>query len=251
MRIGIRWTQWPTPDTVVAAERSGAFGLWVDVPETGVAAAAELAARTTTPRVLLRIELGSEHPVTLAEEAAVLDHLCAGRAVCVVDTGTLAAEAAIEDLQLLRACWSGRPVHHRGARWQVPAGLADDVPDRVSVTPAPNQIDVPVWLTGTHAASLSAGFGLPLLAAHFVDSDPQVQVQPGYADLSGDLDADRTLVGDWSAAGATHLLIQPPADADTAVFSGYIARYLQPEVAMPHFPRIMAESALPAGWVPA
>jgi alkanesulfonate monooxygenase SsuD/methylene tetrahydromethanopterin reductase-like flavin-dependent oxidoreductase (luciferase family) len=251
MRIGTRWVVMPSADEIAAAERSGAFGLWADVPSSGVAAAAELAAVTTDPRIVLRIVLGSEHPVTLAEEAAVLDHLSAGRVVCVVDTGALSVEGAMEDLQLLRACWSGRPVRHRGLRWQVPAGLADDLPDSVAVTPTPSQVDLPVWLTGIHAPALAAGFGLPFIATQFDHVSPVAQVQPGSAELSGEVGADRELVSEWASAGATHLLVQPPVDDGPDLFGGYIARYLQPEVAMPQFPRIMAEAELPSRWVPA
>lgn len=251
MRIGTRWTVMPSPDEIAAAEHSGAFGLWADVADSGVAAAAELAALTTDPRIVLRIVLGSEHPVTLAEEAAVLDHLSAGRVVCVVDTGALSMEAAIEDLQLLRACWSGRPVRHRGLRWQVPAGLADGLPDSIAVTPTPSQVDLPVWLTGTHATAVATEFRLPVLATQFDDVSTVQQAQPGSVALSGEVDADRTLISEWAAAGATHLLVQPPVDHGPDLFGGYIARYLQPEVSMPDFPRIMAESDLPASWVPA
>jgi hypothetical protein len=251
MRIGTRWIVMPSPDEIAAAEQSGAFGLWADIPDSGVAAGAELAALTTDPRIVLRIVLGSEHPVTLAEEAAVLDHLSAGRVVCVVDTGGLSIEAATEDLQLLRACWSGRPVRHRGLRWQVPAGLADGLPESVAVTPTPSQVDLPVWLTGTYAPAVAAGFGLPLLATQFDEVSSALQVQPGAVALSGEVGADRTLADEWAAAGATHLLVQPPVEGSLDVFGSYIARYLQPEVAMPHFPRIMAESGLPATWVPA
>ncbi|AQA02608.1 hypothetical protein BVC93_09370 [Mycobacterium sp. MS1601] len=241
----------PAVDDICAAERSGAFALWADVATSAIAAASELAALTTDPRILVRIVLGTEHPVTLAEEAAVLDHLSAGRVVCVVDSGALSLQDAIEDLQLLRACWSGRPVRHRGRRWQVPAGLADDMPDSVAVTPSPSQVELPVWLTGEHAAGLAADFGLALLATEYGDVSAVPQVQPGCVELTGEVNADRELVSRWAAAGATHLLVRPPVAVGPDLFSGYIARYLQPEVAMPHFPRIMAESDPPARWLPA
>lgn len=251
MRIGTRWTEWPSREAVWAAERGGAFALWADVPGSAIAAAAELAVRSTDPRIVLRIELGSEHPVTLAEEAAVLDHLCAGRVVCVVDSGDLDAAGAAEDLGLLRAAWSGRPVSHHGRRHQVPAHLNESVVEAVSVTPTPSQVDIPVWLDGACAVELSRAHGLPVLATAADTADPGAQVQPAVDTLSGDVAADRALVASWAAAGATHLLAGLPVAADLQFFAGHMARYLQPEVAMPHFPRIIAESDLPAPWVPA
>lgn len=258
MRIGALVTD---PADVVPAAEAGLFGVLLDgsgvhagPDDTGSAAAGTVAALTRDTRVLVRVVLGSEHPVTLAEEVAVLDHLSAGRVVAVVDPGDLDDDAAAEDVGLLRACWSGRPVRHRGARWSVPSGvMGPDMPTHVAVTPVPAQVDVPVWLTRA-----VPGSGLPVLATEPAGARADVQVQPGAAELTGDLEHDRALVAAWSAAGATHLLVRPPAPAGReasgapgATFFGlYVARYLQPEVSMPGFPRIMAEADLPAAWTP-
>lgn len=259
MRIGALLTD---PADVAPAAAAGLFGVLLEPPagdgpaDTGSASAAEVATTTRDARVLVRVLLGTEHPVTLAEEVAVLDHLSGGRVVAVVDPGGLDDAAAAEDLALLRACWSGRPVRHRGARWSVPSGvMGEDMPTHVAVTPVPAQVDVPVWLT---RAVPGAGDGLPVLADDPDRARADVQVQPAVADLTGDLDRDRALVTAWSAAGATHLLLRPPAPAGReaagaagATFFGlYVARYLQPEVSMPGFPRIMAEADLPAAWTP-
>ncbi|WHP16053.1 LLM class flavin-dependent oxidoreductase [Cellulomonas sp. ES6] len=257
MRIGALLTD---AADVVPAARAGLFGVLLGpaadggADDAGSAAAAEVATTTRDTRVLVPVRLGTENPVTLAEEVAVLDHLSGGRVVAVVDPGDLDDTAAAEDVGLLRACWSGRPVRHRGARWSVPSGvMGPDMPTHVAVTPVPAQVDVPVWLTRA-----VPGTGLPVLATEPAAARADVQVQPGTADLTGDLEHDRALVTAWSAAGATHLLVRPPAPAGReasgapgATFFGlYVARYLQPEVSMPGFPRIMAEADLPAAWTP-
>lgn len=257
MRIGALLTD---PEDVVPAAAAGLFGVLLDAPsadgpsDVGSGAAAEVATLTRDTRVVVRVVLGTEHPVTLAEEVAVLDHLSAGRVVALVDPGTLDDAAATEDLALLRACWSGRPVQHRGARWTVPSGvMGEGMPTRLAVTPVPAQVDVPVWLTRP-----VPGAGLPVLATDPADARTDVQVQPGVADLTGDLEHDRALVTAWADAGATHLLVRPPGTAGRgasgvapgAFFGLYVARYLQPEVSMPGFPRIMAEADLPASWTP-
>lgn len=261
MRIGALITD---PADVAPAGGSGLFGVLLDPagtgdgghPDTGSARAAEVAALTRDSRVLVRVVLGTENPVTLAEEVAVLDHLSAGRVVVLLDPGALDDEAAAEDLALLRACWSGRPVRHHGARWTVPSGvMGPGMPTAIAVTPVPAQVDVPVWLT---RALPGAGVGLPVLATDLAVVRADVQVQPGLVDLTGDLARDRALVTAWADAGATHLLVRPPLPAGReaagapggAFFGLYVARYLQPEVSMPGFPRIMAEAELPAPWTP-
>jgi len=263
MRIGALLTD---VDDVAAAAAAGLFAILLEpapdgpgdgLPgpaDTGITAAAEVAAVTTDARVLVRVVLGSENPVTLAEEIAVLDHLSAGRVVVVADPGDLDDNSAAEDLGLLRACWSGRPVRHTGARWAVPSGvLGERLPTSVAVTPVPAQVDLPVWLTRPVDGP---GRELPVIAAEPGAVRPDLQVQPGVADLTGELDRDRATVTAWADAGATHLIVRPPDRARRSAsgvapdmfFARYVARFLQPEVSMPAFPRIMAEAAVPATW---
>jgi hypothetical protein len=68
-------------------------------------------------------------------------------------------------------------------------------------------------------------------------------VQPAIATLHGELETDRSAVIGWAAAGATHLLLR----AEPSMVAT-IARHLAPEVAMPGFPRVVAESPLPLPW---
>ena len=69
-----------------------------------------MAVVTDYVRIVVPIRLGTDHPVTLAEDIAVLDNLSGGRVVALVDTGDLGPEEAAEDLGLLRASLGARPV---------------------------------------------------------------------------------------------------------------------------------------------
>jgi hypothetical protein len=111
------------------------------------------------------------------------------------------------------------------------------------VTPPPAQVEVPVWLTGTAAATLAARSGLPAVAERPADARPDLPVQPAATALTGDLHDDRATVITWADAGATHLLVRAGPEAVAT-----IARHLAPEVAMPGFPRVVAESPLPLPW---
>lgn len=215
----------------IEAERFGLFGVLVtgDAPGAEIVLAAEVAARTATVRVVVRVPLGAEHPLTLAEELAVLDNLAAGRLVVLVDPAGLDREAFAEDLGLLRRCWTPRPLTHDGPRWRIP--------DPVMVTPHPAQITVPVWVTGPAE-------GLPVLATALDQCDAALPVQPALAELTSAVERDRDEALRWAAAGATHLLARLPAGADLAD----LARHVVPEVGMPVFPRVIADSPAPLPW---
>lgn len=247
MKIGIRTRAGHEASEAAAAEQHGAFGVLIDPgPVTAAIAAAAAATRTNVTRLLVRTVLGVDHPVTLAEDLAVLDNICAGRVVALVDTGELGLEAAREDLALLLAALTPRPVRHQGIRWQVPAGLeGHEAPEAVEVTPKPVQVEIPVWLTGAVAGDLGAVMGDPVLAEDPEACDRHRAVQPGIARLSGDRETDRQLVSRWRDAGATHLVLEA---ADPIAALPEIARYLIPEVAMPQFPRIVAEAMTPRSW---
>ena len=247
MKIGIRTRPGHEAAEAAAAERHGAFGVLIE-PDAATAAVAGAAAatRTSLTRLVVRTVLGVDHPVTLAEDLAVLDNISAGRVVALVDTGELDLEAAREDLTLLLAALTPRPVRHQGIRWQVPAGLeGHDAPQEVEVTPKPVQVELPIWLTGAVARELGAVMGDPVLAEEPRACDRHRSVQPASARLSGDRESDRELVSRWRAAGATHLMLEVD-DPEAAVPE--IARYLIPEVAMPLFPRIVAEAMTPRPW---
>jgi hypothetical protein len=72
-------------------------------------------------------------------------------------------------------------------------------------------------------------------------------VQPARDHISGDVARDRERVASWARAGFTHLLIDlPEGPVDELMIA--VSRHLAPEVAMPHFPRVMSQSKIPLKW---
>ena len=212
---------------------------------TESAIAATVIVATTTVRVIVGLHVGDEHPVTLAEEIAVLDNLSNGRIGVIAELGSLSVDDATEDVSVLRASWSGRSIAHRGPRWQVPAGLPGHAaPQAVMVTPPPAQLEVSLWVAGDNAADVGQSLGLPVVAGTAAEVDASSPVAPGRLTLDGEVDTDRQAVIEWSSAGATHLLCALSGTASVEA----IARWLQPEVAMVGFPRAVTETPLPAPW---
>jgi alkanesulfonate monooxygenase SsuD/methylene tetrahydromethanopterin reductase-like flavin-dependent oxidoreductase (luciferase family) len=246
VRLGVTLPPGVEAETAVAAESLGVpFVHVVAATGTEAAIAAEVAVATTTVRILVDLHVGDENPVTLAEEIAVVDNLSNGRLGVIAEIGALASDAASEDVAVLRASWSGRPVAHRGARWTVPAGLPGHAaPPSVMVTPSPVQLEVPLWVAGPDARRVAAALSLPWVTGTPADVDRSAAVAPGRAELHGDLEADRSSVLEWSTAGATHVLCTLSGSATIEALS----RWLQPEVAMVAFPRVITQTPLPAAW---
>jgi len=246
MRLGVTLTPGDEAATALAAESLGVpFVHVTGAAATETAVAATVVVATASVRIVVGIAIGDENPVTLAEEIAVLDNLSNGRIAVLAELGDLAADDAVEDVTVLRAAWSGRAIAHQGKRWRVPARLdGHRAPSSVMVTPAPAQLQIPLWVAGTSAATVSASLSLPAVATTPGDVDRAAPVAPGRSPLVGDLDTDRQAVVDWAAAGATHLLCElgEAATLDTLV------RWLLPEVAMVAFPRVVADAPLPASW---
>lgn len=250
MRLGLVLRPGTESDEARVAEQHACALVAVDTDRGGAfPAAAAVAVATRHVRIVVPVHLGADHPVTLAEDVAVLDNLSGGRVVALVDTGDLDQEAAAEDLSLLRASLRARPVRHRGARWQVPAGIeGHEAPDAVEVTPKPVQVSVPLWLTGAAAPVLGASSGVVVLADAAVGPDAMADVQPALLEIGGTeatLDADRDAVVALAAAGATHTLLRAPDPTGAAPL---VARFLIPEVGMTGFPRVVAETMLPPTW---
>ena len=240
------------PELARKAEAHGMFGVLAGSgnPLTAVNAAVYASTATDFVRVAVRVRLGLEHPVTVAEELAILDNVNNGRTVVLADTGELDAEAAEDEVAVLREALSSRHLQHEGARWKVPAGLPANVtaPKSISVTPKPAQLEVPFWMTGPHAPEVGKASGLAVLARNTTDVKQAHLVQPGLTAIRGELAADRPHVSAWAAASVTHLFVELPEGEDQDRVMTLVSRYLGPEVGMPHFPRVMSDSRVPLPW---
>lgn len=151
-----------------AAEEAGFDAFWVsehhglDDDYLPAPLSALAAAGAVTDRILLGTGLllaPLRHPLALAEEAAVVDQLCAGRLILGLGLGYLSSEYAAlgvdrrrrgalldESVTVLRQAWSGERFSHRGANWQF---------EDVRVTPRPwAGRSIPVWLGGYAEAAV-------------------------------------------------------------------------------------------------
>ena len=234
------------------AEAYGLFGVLAGAgdPMTAITAAVYASTATDFVRVVARVQLGLEHPVTIAEELSILDNVNNGRTVVLADTGELGDERAIDELSVLREALANRPIQHDGPQWKVPAGISANAaaPKAISVTPKPAQLEIPFWVTGASGAAVAGASGVPVMARDVGSIKPGLLVQPAVASITGQLKPDRESVASWGAAGATHLLLELPAMPDLEAILTLVSRHLAPEVLMPHFPRVMSESRVPLPW---
>ncbi len=197
----------------------------------------------------VRVTLGLEHPVLIAEEIAVLDNVNNGRTIVLADTGHLDEAAAEDEVAVLRESLASRPIQHAGPVWKVPAGLPANpqAPGSISVTPKPPQLEVPFWVTGAVAPAVAERQRIPLFAASLDEAGDGGIVQPARDAITGDVARYRERVAAWARAGFTHLFIDLP-DAPVEEVMVSVSRHLAPEVAMPHFPRVMSQSKVPLEW---
>ncbi len=246
MRLGLVLTAGDEAEMAREAEGHGLFGVQAGTgdPRTAITAAIYASTATDFVRIAVSVRLGLEHPVTIAEELSILDNVNNGRTVVLVDVGDLALDAADDEVVVLREALGNRPVQHEGPRWKVPAGLPANVtaPKAIAVTPKPAQLEIPFWSTR------NAIDGLPVLARDTAEARTGSSVQPGIARITGSLEEDRATISAWADAGATHLLLELPAGGDRRELLTMISRHLAPEVGMPHFPRVMADSKVPLPW---
>jgi alkanesulfonate monooxygenase SsuD/methylene tetrahydromethanopterin reductase-like flavin-dependent oxidoreductase (luciferase family) len=252
MRIGLVLPEGEEADLARLAETHGLFGVLAGTgnPLTAINAAVYASTATEFVRVVTRVRLGLEHPVTIAEELSILDNVNNGRTIVLADTGELSHEAAADEVAVLREALSSRPIQHNGPAWKVPAGLPANVtaPNSISITPKPAQLEVPFWLTGAAAKEVRDAIGLPVLAREPGHLNNPKLVEPGRTAITGNLKPDRELVSAWAASGVTHLFIELPAGVDLVQTMTLVSRHLAPEVLMPDFPRVMSESKVPLPW---
>ena len=144
-------------------ERLGFDSLWLSERIGGEApdplvAMSFAAGRTTTIKFGMSVMvLPGRNPIVLAKELATLAVMSGGRLLPAFGLGVAdtheqqafgverGARAALfdESLAVLRACWSGEPVFHHGARYHY---------DGVRVLPVPDRLDV--WLGGYASSEL-------------------------------------------------------------------------------------------------
>jgi len=251
MRLGIVLADGREAELAKLAEAHGLFGVVAGAgnPLTAVTAATYASTATEFARVVVRVTLGLEHPVFIAEEIAVLDNVNNGRTIVLADTGHLDEAAAEDEVAVLRESLAGRPIQHAGPVWKVPAGLPANPqsPDMIAVTPKPPQLEVPFWVMGEAAAKVAAAQRIPRLAISVDQAGDGGFVQPARDAISGDVARDRERVGAWARAGFTHLFIDLP-DAPVEDLMINVSRHLAPEVGMPYFPRVMSQSKVPLKW---
>jgi hypothetical protein len=210
MRLGLTIG---SDDDVNAAQQADKLGLWaVEVsgpPGTEMLRAACLAEATEYIRLVVRFDLGAEHPFTIAEELSVLDNLSGGRVVALA-TGVFDAER----LDRLRDVLLGRA--YNGAM----------------LAPPPVQTVLPVWCS--HRSGVERG--------GVVDAPNKIEIRagcaaPGRQSLSGVLTRDTCVIDAWRDAGCTHLLVSTPSDVRV------VARHLATRAATTNFPEVVAQLA--------
>jgi alkanesulfonate monooxygenase SsuD/methylene tetrahydromethanopterin reductase-like flavin-dependent oxidoreductase (luciferase family) len=239
----------------VAAEAHGIEVAWLEEDErTGppLITAAALGARTSVLRIAACVRAG-EHPLAIAEAAAVADNCTNGRLILAVDgddQGLLA-----ETADALIAATAARPFRHEGERWTIPAHRPenDGAEPQIVVTPACVQPELPLWLAGAAAEAAARERCLPVVAAG--DGAPPVAAaarltRPGIHAIDGGFDPD-TLVerlrADQAAWGLDLAILRLPAALDLAARLEVIARlaaYVRPRVIQVPLPE-----GLEAHWV--
>jgi len=201
-----------------AAERAGLDFAWLREAEGGgppLLTAAALGPATTTLRPVACVA-ASEHPLAVAEAAAVADTITNGRLVLAVrgDDAAVLGESA----DALVAALAARPFRHEGERWTIPALRPenDGATERIVVTPPPVQAELPLWLAGSAAPAVAPARGLPHVVETAATSPtPTGRVRPALRALEPDFDADAlvaALRADQAAWGCdVTVLVPPPA----------------------------------------
>jgi len=160
-------------EQAAAAEDAGLEIVWLEadaVPQPLLSAAA-LAGRTSCVRIAACVRVGG-HPLPIAEAACVADNCSAGRLILALTDAGGDPQLLAESTDALLAATAARPFAHLGARWRIPAGLPenDGRTQRIVVTPAPVQVELPLWLCGASAPDLARERCLPAVSAQTASS---------------------------------------------------------------------------------
>lgn len=171
------WLLPPDPgaavDAATAAEDLGYDAVWIDGADSASTAvepaplAARLAASTSGVRVGVIAAVGREHPIELAEQMAVADLVLGGRLVLTVRPEAGTGDRLAESLDLMLDCFASHPFRHAGPTWPAPANRPENtfnLEQRIRVTPAPAQFELPVWVAGVEGRAAATERALGILA---------------------------------------------------------------------------------------
>jgi len=187
------------------ADATGFDSVWVSerqfVPDgycpQPFVAAADIAAKTESIHIGVLAIAGLTHPLYLAEDAAVLDNLSAGRAIISPINAVSHERAAYgvseqeyneryrESVEVLLKAWAPKPFRFDGQHWTIPAGLPEHTPipsGTVLVQPQPAQTELPMWIGGfwAYGRDLAAQMGLPMIVGAISDNDALRKIWSDY-----------------------------------------------------------------------
>jgi alkanesulfonate monooxygenase SsuD/methylene tetrahydromethanopterin reductase-like flavin-dependent oxidoreductase (luciferase family) len=165
-------------ETVADAEDAGLDVVWLEGGPAPASAGAEtltaaafVAARTEGIRLVAHVPAGP-HPVQIAEQAAVADNVSNGRLLLALGDEGPEPSLLAETAEVVLAAAAPRPFVHRGARWAFPGAVEGNAGEqRISITPKPSQLELPVWLTGRWGPAVGRELGLSHVAGD-ADSAP-------------------------------------------------------------------------------
>lgn len=171
------WLLPPEPgaavDAATAAEDLGYDAVWIDGADAASTTiepaplAARLAATTSGVRVGVTAVVGRNHPIELAEQMAVADLALGGRLVLSVRSEPGTGNRLAEALDLMLDCFASHPFRHAGPTWPAPANRPENtfnLEQRIRVTPAPAQFELPVWVAGVEGRAAATERALGILA---------------------------------------------------------------------------------------
>jgi alkanesulfonate monooxygenase SsuD/methylene tetrahydromethanopterin reductase-like flavin-dependent oxidoreductase (luciferase family) len=201
-------------------------------PAPAVAAAA-IAARTTAMRIGILGILGLTHPLYSAEEAAVVDNASNGRVIFAPMNATPGEMAGYgvssddydarftESVEVVLKAWAPSAFRHEGPFWRIPANLPEHgeaaTAQRLTSTPKPAQIELPMWMAGFHARGieLAGELDVPLIAGAISTFDELRSVFDAYDSRrkAGGRPPVRALIRDVWVADTTEQAEQECADA--------------------------------------
>lgn len=231
-----------------AADVAGLDLIWLQAPAVaqpllGVSA---LAGETQDIRLGACVASGP-HPLSIAEAASVADNCCAGRLVLAITEQDGDAGLLAETADVLLAATAPRPFAHAGARWRIPALLPenDGSTSLISLTPPCVQLELPIWLSGAHAAALAAERGLAWVRSETETAAGPEPLRARRPALRALLDDDEALVARLRAEqrkwGLDLAILCPPAGLDDAGWGAAVRR-----IATRIRPRLVQDE-LPAG----